>query len=258
MKTVTILLALFAVLAISPAWANKILVLESDGVNDFAAGRTFDGGKTISVPAAARLVLMDERGVAVTIKGPYTGVPGGGSGGATGPSFLDRLAAIVKSPTAGDSHPAPGATRSMTPVAVLPNMWALDVTATGSACVRRGEDAVLWRPQPRPATSISFTRRTANAGAPVTKPWRINDPTLPWPNELPLDEGTSYVVTLDTSTTQHILTVHVAPTTDSETATLDWMASAGCTAQAKALLSDMGQRKIVEGRTVSSAGIFEQ
>ena len=250
------ILSLLILLATAPAWAGKILVLESDNAEGFVAGGTFDGSGSISVASGARLALMDERGVAITIKGPYTGIPGGGER-STGPSFLDRLAAIVKSPTAADNHPVLGATRAMTPVAVLPNMLALDVSATGSACVQSASNTVLWRPLPRPATTVTLARRSTSAGTPTSRPWPAGDATLPWPSELPLEEGLSYLVTLGTSNTQHILNVHVAPATDSDVATLDWMAGASCTAQAKALLADMGQRKIIEGRSASSAGLFE-
>ena len=226
MKTLSTVLALLALATTSPAWAGKILVLESDGMDEYAAGRTFDGSGQIDVPAGARLVLMDERGVAVTIKGPYTGIPGGGDR-STGPSFLDRLAAIVKAPSIADNHPVLGATRAMTPVPVLPNKWALDVTATGSACVRGVSDAALWRPTPRPATTITLARRSPTTPV-VTKSWPINEATLPWPAEAPLEEGASYLVTLATATTQHILNVRVAPATDSDVALLDWMAGAGC------------------------------
>ncbi len=162
------ILSLLILLATALACAWKILALEGDNAEGFTAGSTFDGGGSISVASGARLVLMDELGVAITIKGPYTGIPGGGAS-ANGPSFLDRLAAIVKSPTAADNHPVLGATRTMGPVAVLPNAWALDVTATGSACMRGANPAVLWRPLPRPATTIVLQRRSAALNLPISK-----------------------------------------------------------------------------------------
>jgi len=242
-----ILLVVLAMCIAAPAWAGKILVLESEGVTGFAAGYTFDGSSEITVPAGARIVLMDEGGIAVTVKGPYKGIPGG-TERAAGPTFLDRVAAILAASNAS-SHPVLGATRSpVGPPPLLPDVWALDVTRDGAACVRGSGDVVLWRPTPRPATSVAISRGIAGTPAQVSRQWPAAQATVPWPNEMPLADGTPYVVKLGDAPAARSLVIRKTDTVlDSDLATLDWLASAGCTPQAKILLTVMGQRRVVEG-----------
>jgi hypothetical protein len=237
--------ALFILLVASPAWAGKILVLESEGMAGFAAGQTFDGAIEINVPAGARLVLMDERGIAVTVKGPYKGVPGGGAH-AAGPSFLDRVSAILTAPST--SQPVLGATRSpFGPAPALPDVWALDVTRDGPACVRAEGQTMLWRPTPRPTTNVTLTPGT-NAPAHDRLPWPAAQATLAWPAELPLEDGLPYSIMLaDANATRAMVIRKAGMGLPSEVATLDWLAGVGCTSQAKVLLTVMAQRRVVEG-----------
>jgi len=247
----TLLLA-FTLLGAMPAAAGTLLVLESDGVATLKVGQIIDSKSSISVPAGARLVLMDERGQAATLKGPYGGIPGG-SDRAEGPTFLQRLSAVLTAPSTTQADTVLGATRTVAPKSVPPSAWAVDVSAGGTACVRTQADLVLWRPAPRAARIVNMT----SGGKNVSFTWPANEATAKWPEGLALADGATFEVSMGSSEKPQAFKIMTAKQPlENDASTLSWLSGADCTAQARVLLGQVGARRTVEG-TATKGPVFE-
>jgi hypothetical protein len=246
-----------AVLAVSPAWAAKLLIIESDQAPAYREGRLIESTQEILLSGDARLVLMDETGAAVTIKGPYSGVPGGATH-AQGLNFLARLAAILLSVAPEEDRTVLGATRSASFMPRTRGPWDVDVTAGGAACALTTDTLVLWRPEPRRAARLVITQ---NDGKEVRMTWPSTVATLVWPSEVPLQDSAVYEIAIDGARSAplapFILRVAEKPL-ESTLATLDWMVTAGCHGQVAAMLRELGSQHVFEGAADPAATIFNR
>jgi hypothetical protein len=256
-SSVAMLLAL--VLAASPAWAAKLLVLQSNTATLFHKSQMLDGRQKISLPDGAVIVLMDETGRTVTIKGPYTGAPGGADR-ENGPTFLQRLSAMIQSPEGSAEHPVLGATRAFETLPAPPDLWAIDVTNGGSMCTRAPSrlstgGMALWRPAPRPAAMLTIT---GPDGASAQVAWAAGEAMVSWPPSIRTADSGAYKAQLDPGPAPQSFVLHVAPGPFSgETALLEWLSSSNCVAQARAMLVDMAGRRVVEGPQAAGKDVFE-
>lgn len=237
-----------------PARAGVILILSSENAAGFHRGQTFDGAREIKIPTGARLVLMDERAIVVTINGPYVGIPGGGLR-ESGPSFLERLAVLLTPAKSSEDRIVLGATRAFGNTGEPADPWAIVLTGGNSVCARPTHPPHFWRPAPRPASTLNLSER---GGGTVKEGWAADQATIPWPDSLPVVDGNTYIVTEGSAgpTRTFVMHLSLAPL-ETEVAALEWLVVSGCAVQLEAMLASISGRRVVEGPQVSGRAVFE-
>jgi hypothetical protein len=237
-----------------PASAAKLLVLESSTDTGLQKGDTVDGNQKLAVKPDNYVVLMDESGEVVTVRGPYNGIPGGEER-ADGPSLLTRMAAIVTTEGSSGST-ALGLTRGLNVPAKTPTVWSINIAASGTKCIKPATELELWRPAPTRTVSISITHKGTKEHSSFE--WPGDQIVMPWPKRVNAADGASYVVTLAPPEMTRELTLRIMPATVATDAEeLNWMATVGCTVQAKALIDELSNRRVVDGATASGGKLFK-
>ena len=241
-------------LSAMPASAAKLLVLESSPDTGLQKGDTVDGSQKLAVKADNYVVLMDESGQVVTVRGPYNGIPGGEER-ADGPSLLTRMAAIVT--TEGSSGMTTlGLTRGLGAAPKMPTVWSINVATSGTKCIKPATELELWRPAPKQTVSITITHRGTKEHSSFE--WPADQIVMPWPKRVNVADGAGYVVTFAPPEMTRELTLRIMPATvvtDAEV--LSWMATVGCTMQAKALIDELSNSRVVNGATASGEKLFK-
>jgi len=238
----------------APASAAKLLVLESSPDTGLQKGDTVDGSQRLAVKAENYVVLMDESGQVVTVRGPYNGIPGGDER-ADGPSLLTRMAAIVTTEGSTGLNTL-ALTRGLGVAAKTPTVWSINAAASGTKCIKPATELELWRPAPTQTVSITITHKGTREHSKFE--WPGDQIVMPWPTRVKAVDGGSYVVTFapPEMTREFILRVMPASVaTDAEA--LSWMATVGCTVQAKALIEELSNRRVVDGATASGERLFK-
>jgi len=240
----------FAVLLLAavPARAATLLVLESNPPSVLPKGRLLDGNAEITIPEGARVALLDERGLGVTVTGPYTGIPGGGEQ-PDGEAFLRLLSPIVA--PSGEKglgwSPQGDKTRP-------PELWVIDVTAGSAVCVQTAAGVKLWRPEPRPTATLMLS---ASQGAVFSALWPEAEAYLAWPDKVPVVDGNGYQLQLDPPAPVLPFVLHIAPAPlVGDAAVLAWLATENCAPQARMLLSEIAERRVLEGMAGSAMRLF--
>jgi hypothetical protein len=212
---------------VAPAEAAQLVVVEAHGVA-LRPGQAVDSTKPLQLKVGERLTLVSPAGTTLKLAGPYTGTPDADQGRAV--PVANTLALLVTQRQARIGEV--GTTRGRAPN-TLPDPWVLDASRTGTVCLRDGNRAVLWRPDPANVADLVV--------APTDRSWRTE---TRWPAgsasitiEPPaqIEAGATYLVTLNGS--QSAMRVEAVPaslTTDPMRAA--WLAEKGCEAQAEALL----------------------
>jgi len=237
-----------------PASAAKLLVLESSPDTGLQKGDSVDGSKPLTVKPDNYVVLMDESGQVVTVRGPYSGVPGG-SDKADGPSLLTRMAAIVTTEGSSGSTTL-GLTRGLIKPAKTPTVWSINAGLSGTQCVKPGTALELWRPSPHEAVSFSLSRKGTKEHTRFE--WPDGETIVPWPKKIAAADGATYVIHFAPPEMTRELTLRIMPaavSTDAET--LSWMATVGCTVQAKMLIDQLSDQRVVDGSKASGEKLFK-
>src|SRR5690242_2569826 len=122
----------------SAATAAELVVVEVRGGVALKQGDTVDDAKPIKLEDGQMLTLVADDGSILTLRGPYNEPPAGGKGGVDVASALGALAT-------GKAQNVAGVVRSANTEVHLPGPWLIDVSHAGVACLRPGEQPVLWR-----------------------------------------------------------------------------------------------------------------
>jgi len=173
--------ALLAMLAGEVSYvAAEVLVLRSGGpsASRYRPGQKLPDNTTFNLRPGDSVVVL-ARGGTRTFRGP-------GRFSATGPVRTGQLASVGARRTTGAVRNADGVVAK---VAQPNNVWQVDVTASGRACVRSGQAPVLWRPDASRAVKLTITPQT---GQPQTVTWAKDQQTLAWPASIPVADGASY------------------------------------------------------------------
>lgn len=218
------LLALVLLLA-APAHAASLVVVEAKG-SDLTPGATIDDKASVTLADGARLVLIGEDGSQVTLRGPFKGTPASAGQGAT-----QQLAGLLSA--RGADTTSLGAVRDAGAPGPLPEAWVVDPAVSGAACVKPGQEVVLWRADAAKPASLSLMPAdrawTANAE------WPAGEGRLALP-ELPITDGGTLLFELDGAASA--VTFHLLPAAVSAPKmAAGWMAAKQCDRQARALLA---------------------
>ncbi|MFO0997702.1 MAG: hypothetical protein U1F33_13560 [Alphaproteobacteria bacterium] len=209
------------------AAAGEVVVIASDEPG-LAVGAIVDGETSVEIAAGRRVTIVTGSGRTIPRTGPYKG-PLAGESGPADRSLLDALASLVSTGKRGGAElgaiRAPRRSR---------DAWEIDIARAGDQCVREGTLPLLWRADSSRQESLVIGG--AKDAALLT--WPAKAATLPWPAEIDLADGTSYLVRLGAEGEERRLIIHVVPNvlgTDARQAA--WMAERGCVRQARLVLS---------------------
>ena len=229
-KVLRVGLAAVLVIAAAPASA-KVLIVRSAGpsAKSYPVGRSLPENARITLRARDTLTLLGSAGT-LTLRGPGT-----------------FAATVVVRPgprtVAVDRRPITAAVRGGPlphPVAVnVPrafSVWQIDVTHSGSVCLLRSSDVMLWRPDATAPTQLSIV---AAGGEVRTIAWPAGRNSIVWVPLSPIINGGAYTLrqvgnAIPTQITVHV--VHVKSNLPQAVAAI--LIKNGCLRQLDALVDD--------------------
>jgi hypothetical protein len=198
----------------------QVVVLSAHGPSAVAypQGAILRADKIISLKAGDSLELLDAAGSRV-VKGPASIVAGQPAGGSRA-TLVDIFA------KGQHAHPGIAATRGFTlqPVSAPGddgNLWRVDVTEGGDACVLAGQKPSFARGDSSAPAPVSISRTSTGDKRIIT--WTKGGMTADWPSGLPVTDGESYKVTFE----------------DGSSATLVWRTLPASTAGVEPLAADL-------------------
>ena len=208
------------------AMAAELVVVEVRGGVGLKQGDTVDDAKPIKLEDGQMVTLVADDGSILTLRGPYDQAPTGGQGGVDVASALGAL-------TTGKAQNVAGVVRSANTEIRLPAPWLVDVSHPGVACLRAGEQPVLWRQSD--AGSGTLTMMPADRSWRAQAPWPVGSPTMQTPNTFPIKDGRTYLADFGGKPVAVTLT-QIPSKVTSPRMQAAWMLEKGCVAQAEALL----------------------
>jgi hypothetical protein len=115
-----------------------------------------------------------------------------------------------------------------------PSIWNVDVSQSGKVCVSNASGVTLWRPD---ANDRAELKVASAGGASQVAEWPAGEPTLAWPQQVPISAGAEYEVSLAGSEAPSRLRFDVLPSVPSDTsATAQLLLEKGCQNQLDQLL----------------------
>lgn len=228
-------LILFGLLA--PAGAAELLILKSTQ-SELPAGRIIDSTAMLSIPAGARLTLVDEAGTKITLRGPYSGAPGAAEQTASN-GFGSRMLLALSRLIAGTPQDASklGATRGAAS-AMSADLWKISVSMSGDYCLPADMQAELWRGRADKASTLSIKRYRTKSW--VKTQWPAGDDSIAWPGDMDVVDDATYLVRLGAGIKLSEVVLHLVPNDlPSGFHRAGWMADHGCSRQARTLLSSL-------------------
>jgi hypothetical protein len=208
-------------------------------------GSVVASSASLSVPDKAKVVMAAESGQIVTVNGPFQGPPQVKEGGAGGSRIVAAISSLVRenvrdSSSVGAVRAADVDWRSET-AKTARDALAIDVSEGGDACVYDPAAAELARNPSAPAAAVSIL--SVDGGDTVTLAWPKGALRQPWPKEMPLNDGASYMIDQGGQSEAAMTTVHVlqAGAAASDIEKVAQLADSGCTQQAKVLLTVMAK-----------------
>ncbi len=211
---------------VTAATAADLVVVEARGITSLKQGDTVSDAQPIKLEDGQMVTLVAEDGSILTLRGPYDQTPGGGSGGVDVASALGAL-------TTGKAQNVAGVVRSANTEVRLPAPWLVDVSHPGVACVRQGEQPVLWRQSG--AGNGTLTMMPADRSWRAQTQWPAGSPTLEVPSSFPVKDGRTYLADFGDKPVAVTLT-QIPPKVTNPKMQAAWMLEKGCVAQAEALL----------------------
>lgn len=226
-----VLSAFLGLLLMTVHAAAQDLVVIASSASGIKTGQMVKSGAALDVPAGANVTLVSQSGKTIMLKGPFSGVPGGGGGGDK--SLVSSLSKLLSA--SGSKSASLGAMRSG--IAKEPdNPWAVDIGRSGTHCVPAGGPVTLWRGDAAKASSIRIKNMTAGAKAELA--WPAGAKTLGWPAEATVADNNTYLLRLKDKKSATKVVLHLVPAElPSAPHKAVWMAEKGCVKQAKHLLS---------------------
>lgn len=222
--------AVGAALIAAQASAAELVVVEARGIT-LKAGQTVDDGQRLTLQPGDELVLVDERGSVIRLRGPFDGRPASGKG--SGIDISNVLAAL----SPGGAQNAVGVMRAKKVVTgTLPDPWVIDVTHSGAACLRAGTPVVFWRQESTDHATLRIAPATGAWHA--ESDWPAGASVLSAPAMLPIIDGQDYAFDLEGETAVVTL-VHVPASLRTDRMRAAWMLEKNCVNQAKALIATM-------------------
>jgi len=217
----------------SAAWADGVVV--SSTAPGFAAGRVVADDETLHLPADSVTVLLRSTGQVMTLRGPFDGTTT-----AAPPQSDIRQAGGLEDWQRPDLSALGGARGELLPSLTAPveaEPVVVDAAISGRWCIDADAPPRIAAPQgPR----LLYLEED---GAQATLAWPPASGDQPWPNGLPLRDGSRVVARWSDSGPPQTLEFHVvaSPANNMAARLVAW-AQAGCQRQADAQLNVLGAR----------------
>ena len=210
------------------------LVVVASTATGIKPGQVIDGAKKLEIPAGASVTLVSQAGKSMKLAGPYSGAPGGGSGGGDGKAInsISKLfsGSGAESGTLGAMRSAGGGVPS--------DAQLVDISRSGTHCYSANDSLQLWRDKASSAAVLSM--RNLAGGSRMSASWPAGDATVEWPEGLALEDGAAYLARIKGRPTAAKITLRTMPgDLDSDVSRALWMADNGCAGQARRLLSNL-------------------
>jgi hypothetical protein len=216
------------------ARAEDYVVIESSAPA-IKVGTELSATNDLDVPASARVVLLRADGKIVTVNGPAQGIPAATPAGAADNMAFVAIRSLVRLPTQGAQV---GAVRAADPdwrtaqSKTVRDILAIDTTEGGDTCLYDLAAAELIR---NPAGKGTVTILSTAGAASATLVWPAGDARMPWPKDVPLADGASYLIQEDGHSGAAMTTVHVLSggQARADMQRIAQLAEHGCTSQAR-------------------------
>ncbi len=221
---------------VATATASQLVVIAASGV-ELDPGQVIEGGQALSLPAGAKLTLIDAEGTPFRLVGPFEGPVGDANGSSEGSGVISALASLItrgrgQKPTVGATREAEeGALR-----AAIPDAWAIPVGRPGDYCLRPDGPNYLWRHDPSREAMLTLSK--VGGGWQGQQVWRRGADRLPMPPRFPGQPAASFLLIHGEEEAE--VTLHMLPGAVKKTALrAALMAEAGCELQAMALIETL-------------------
>lgn len=211
---------------ITTATAAELVVVEVRGVTSIKQGDSVSDTQPIKLEDGQMVTLVADDGSILTLRGPYDQTPAGGSGGVDVASAIGALGT-------GKAQNVAGVVRSANAEVRLPGPWLVDVSHPGVACIRQGEQPVLWRASD--AGSGTLTMMPSDRSWRAQTQWPAGSAVLEVPSSFPVKDGRTYLADFGGKPVAVTLT-QIPPKVTNPKMQAAWMLEKGCVAQAEALL----------------------
>ena len=215
----------------------QVVVLSAHGPSAglYPQGAVLRSDKIITLKAGDSLELLDAAGSRV-IKGPASVVAGQPVAGSRS-TLVDIFA------KGQHAHPGIAATRGFTlqPVSAPGddgNLWRVDVTEGGDACVLAGQKPSFARGDSSAPAPVSISRTATGEKRAIT--WAAGGMAADWPAGLPVADGESYSVAFEDGSTVTLIWRTVSPSTAGVEPLAAGLLNKGCYAQLDRLRAASG------------------
>ena len=236
---VLVMLACLAGLAPSVRAGEVLVVIDAAGTGtELQPGSTVSLDDSISLPAGARLSLLNQEGRLVLVKGPFDGeLSSAVAASRTKPGddgVMEKIAGLMEGK---DSVVAFGASRALgtAPTAPVPHPTFISVMVPGPRCIVAAAPQ-MWR---KDATSAESLVLTGPGGKSVTLDWPAGKDRIAMPAAFMVDHAKLEV---SLAGKQVSLTLNLPPSNVRNVAEiLAWLGERHCNGQAAALLKILRQ-----------------
>ena len=236
-RIVALAVALITGLLASAAWAAEDYVVVESTASGVKVGTEVSARTGLVIPANARVVLLRADGQMVSINGPFQGVPMATPAGAADNRLFVAITTLVRS-GAQEDNVRVAAVRAADPgwraahARTERDIMAIDVTEGGDSCIYDGGTAELIR-NPSSQGRVAVLALTSAGSVPVS--WPAGSVRAPWPKEVPLQDGGSYVIEEEGHSGAAITTLHMLrkDPAHSDLQRIAELADHGCTTQAR-------------------------
>lgn len=193
-------------------------------------GLKVDASRVIRIAAEAKVTLIASNGQSLRLSGPYEGVLETPSG-QSDPGLVDSISRLISLQDSPSETLAVFRSGPQKFPDGRPDIWGLHIARAGRYCLREDRTAMLWWPGSRPGARISLTGADGDSRS-VSFRWPSKGKSRPWPVELPLTDGSSYLVRFRAHSPGIRLDIVVMPSLATDAHRTAWMADHGCTYQA--------------------------
>ena len=216
------------------AQASEFVVI-SPTVSSIGAGQVIAAGQRLVLPAKARVILVNEAGKTVSLRGPYEGKPGGESKGGKS-RFIAALASLV-STTEQDARSV-GAIRAAN-IRTKRQAIMINISETGDYClIEGGRDEITRYRSEKSATITIAAVKDGSAQPPQTFPWPKDARQIAWPASLPIEDGATFLVGQADKDTRTMLVMHrLSGDVPTDVHLVVEMGAKGCLEQATMMLA---------------------
>lgn len=187
-KSGSIAVALCALALPGMAAAGIVVASSGPSARQYPVGKKIDDGAAITLQTGDSVTVLDQRGTRV-LRGPGTMALGKGASPATSSVFaaLTRQRSTARVRTgAVRNGPGSGPVRS-------PNLWYVDLAASGPVCVVDPANIRLWRADAAAKANYGLSGDGAGKG---TVSFAAGDMVAPWDAaRAPVRDGASYAIT---------------------------------------------------------------